>query len=222
MHLSTRSDARVDFNRFTQTRSFRAVTWLVISTLVLASFPARALAAPPLPVALSVGGFTLVSSTRVARTLFRFTYTAVLTNRSETALPGVTAIASSPNPNLKVIDQTLTFGAVPAGAGTKSQLPIPSQDTFTIEQDRSNPFNPQSLHWTFNIQPQADAGEDRTAQVNQTVSLDGSRSSDIDGDELTFHWTLLSKPTGSTATLSSTTAVRPTFNVVNQAPTNFS
>ncbi len=213
MHRGRGRGLGVDFDSVTQTRFFRVVAWLVISTLLLAHYPSRAVAAPPLHAALSVGDFTLVNSIRVSRTVFRFTYKARLTNRSSTNLPGVTATATSRNPNLTVIDQTLTFGVVPAGAGTHSQPAIPSQDTFTIEQDRSHPFNPNSLHWLFNVHPQANAGADRTTQVNQTVQLDGSTSSDTDGDELTFRWTLLSKPAQSTAALSSSTAVQPTFTV---------
>ena len=213
MHRGRGRKLRVDFDGLTQTFLFRVVAWLVISTLLLAYYPSRALAAPPLHAALSVGDFTLVNSIRVSRTVFRFTYKARLTNRSSTNLPGVTATATSRNPNLTVIDPTLTFGVVPAGAGMHSQPAIPSQDTFTIEQDRSHPFNPNSLHWLFNVHPQANAGADRTTQVNQTVQLDGSTSSDIGGDELTFRWTLLSKPAQSTAALSSTTAVQPTFTV---------
>ena len=42
-----------------------------------------------------------------------------------------------------------------------------------------------------------------------TIHLDGSSSSDADGDAITYLWSLTSKPTGSTSTLSSTTSVTP-------------
>src|SRR5262249_17675905 len=45
----------------------------------------------------------------------------------------------------------------------------------------------------------------------QTVTLDGSKSSDVDGDSLTYRWSIPSQPAGSTATLSDPSAVRPTF-----------
>lgn len=41
------------------------------------------------------------------------------------------------------------------------------------------------------------------------VNLSGSASSDADGDPLTYLWTLTSQPLGSTASLSSSTAVQP-------------
>ncbi len=44
-----------------------------------------------------------------------------------------------------------------------------------------------------------------------TVTLNGSGSSDANGDLLRYTWTLTQRPAGSTASLSSATAVNPTF-----------
>jgi hypothetical protein len=66
---------------------------------------------------------------------------------------------------------------------------------------------------TGNSAPVSNAGADQAVLVNVTVQLDGSSSSDVDGDSLTFNWTLVSKPGGSNATLSNTQAVKPTFVV---------
>jgi hypothetical protein len=51
------------------------------------------------------------------------------------------------------------------------------------------------------------------SKLTKVVTLDGSRSSDkeTDGLNLSYKWTLSEKPAGSTAVLSSTTALRPTF-----------
>jgi hypothetical protein len=64
---------------------------------------------------------------------------------------------------------------------------------------------------TTNTAPVANAGPDQTVSVGAVVQLNGSASTDANGDPLTYQWTLTTRPAGSTAVLSSTTAVNPTF-----------
>ena len=66
---------------------------------------------------------------------------------------------------------------------------------------------------TENSVPVANAGADQSVQVNDAVQLDGSGSSDVDGNSLTFKWSFVSRPGGSNAALSNTTVVKPTFDV---------
>jgi len=61
--------------------------------------------------------------------------------------------------------------------------------------------------------PLADAGPNQAVALYGTANLDGSASSDPNSDSLTYLWTMTSKPIGSTALLSSTTSVNPTFVV---------
>ncbi|MGH8175350.1 MAG: PKD domain-containing protein, partial [Steroidobacter sp.] len=62
-----------------------------------------------------------------------------------------------------------------------------------------------------NTNPVANAGADQMVFTGQLVQLDGSASSDVDGDALQFTWALTTAPSGSTASLSDVHDVQPTF-----------
>jgi hypothetical protein len=64
--------------------------------------------------------------------------------------------------------------------------------------------------WT---RPVADAGPDQATSNGSTVTLDGSRSHDADGDQLRYHWLLVKRPHNSRARLAGSDSVMPTLSV---------
>ncbi len=64
---------------------------------------------------------------------------------------------------------------------------------------------------TVNSAPVADAGPDQFVPLYTTVTLDGSGSFDPDGDPITYMWTFVSKPAGSSSSLVSPTGVYTDF-----------
>lgn len=109
--------------------------------------------------------------------------------------------------------------------GSAAQLSDPSAVTPTFTADVKGIFVAQLIvndgHVdstpstvtisTVNSPPVANAGPNQTVQAGRTVNLDGSKSSDVDGDPLTFRWSILSLPDGSSATLSDPASVKPSF-----------
>src|SRR5262245_46482904 len=83
-------------------------------------------------------GWQLVSSVRVGRTEYDYTYRPNVTNRGSDAL-NVRATLSSTSSRTVVIDGAVTFGAVNAGAT------VAGGDTFTVRQDRTYAFDPAQL-----------------------------------------------------------------------------
>ncbi len=112
---------------------------------------------------------------------------------SATTLTGATTVSPTFAPD---IDGVYTATLI-VNDGTDSSAP----DSAVIA----------ALLVVVNTPPVASAGVDRTVAVGDTVSLDGSGSSDPDGDPMTFSWTFTSLPMGSAAVLSNPAAANPNF-----------
>ncbi|HTE41176.1 MAG TPA: PKD domain-containing protein, partial [Steroidobacteraceae bacterium] len=202
------------------TGNFRVVfcaLMLLLSSVVVA--------APKL--AISPVGYRIVQATPVAGTnnQFELTARAGVANSGSAAI-SVSAIITSKTPTVIVLDGNVQFGNV---GPTSMQRPIISVDTFKLRvvapqrptlqnilQFAQTAIN--SLSWSVqcngcgqNRPPIANAGSEKTAFVGVPVVVSGSSSSDPDGNPLTYRWTLLSRPQGSTATLGTAGAVETTL-----------
>lgn len=114
---------------------------------------------------------------------------------------------------------------VPAGSSATLSASNPINPSFEIDvlgeygaelivsDGNLGSLTDQVLISTDNVPPVADAGVDQKASVGLLITLDGSASSDVNGDLINFSWLLVSVPTGSTATLSDINSVYPQFLV---------
>lgn len=66
---------------------------------------------------------------------------------------------------------------------------------------------------TQNSKPVANAGTAQTGKVGDTLILNASASSDVDGDVLSYHWTLPIKPQNSNATLNNPNTISPSLTL---------
>ncbi|WP_454062961.1 PKD domain-containing protein [Candidatus Nitrospira salsa] len=114
----------------------------------------------------------------------------------------------------KPVDSAATLSD-PAAVMPTFAIDVPGTYEFQlIVRDGAKDSHPDIVEiTTLNSPPVADAGSDQTVFVTQTVFLDGTNSSDVDNDMLTFLWSFVSMPSGSTATLSEPASPTPSFSV---------
>ncbi len=100
-------------------------------------------------------------------------------------------------------------------ASSKPTFIADVQGAYTVRLVVSDPWAsgaPDDVVVSFlNVKPVANAGSSQSAIAGDTVTLNGSGSSDANGDPLTFQWSFASIPAGSMSVVSSPTTTVTTF-----------
>ncbi|AEG02520.1 PKD domain-containing protein [Methylomonas methanica] len=179
---------------------------IILFLLTFSGFFVNAMAAESLQIA---PDYILISSKRITRVEFEYTYKAQVTNRGTAEVSSAEGVVSSLSANTVVTDEKISFGLIPAGAT------VTSSDTFTFRHNRTFPFDPSSLVWklttTSNQAPLASAGNDLNVLVQIPTELDGRDSYDPDGNLVSYRWELVKAPVGSNAILVGGHLPNPTF-----------
>ncbi|WP_146186267.1 PKD domain-containing protein [Limnohabitans sp. WS1] len=133
--------------------------------------------------------------------------------------------SNSSDPNNDALTFSWTLTSKPAGStailsSATSAMPTFTADVagayvaslFVNDGKVSSTVSTVTVNATVeNAAPVANAGVAQNITTGNLVTLNGSNSSDANGDALTYSWSLTSKPVGSTAILSSATSAMPTF-----------
>ncbi len=151
-------------------KSKYSLTWLLTIILAISlQIQAQSVLAAP---ELTIGNYQLVSSKRISRTVFEYTYKASISNTGIGA-KSVVAKLNIKLPGVRVLDDSLEFGDVKAGATTSSK------DSFLIRQDRQKALSVSSFLWEVNAlyepsDPQAiNIGSDTNPITIDTLVYDG-------------------------------------------------
>jgi predicted aspartyl protease len=129
-----------------------------------------------------------------------------------------------------VLTYAWSFASLPAGSSASLSGANEVSATFTVDLDGVyvvqlivNDGEVNSVADTItvtantaNSAPVANAGDDQSVGVGDTVFLNGNASSDADNDGLAYLWSFVARPTGSLATFDDPSAVNPSFVADNE------
>ncbi|MEQ3695878.1 MAG: PKD domain-containing protein [Pseudomonadales bacterium] len=144
-----------------------------------------------------------------------------VTSGTQVSLDGSQSI----DPEGSVLSYQWDFISLPVGSGAQLSDSANVQPTFTADvagdfvvQLTVTDANGQTSRDTVvirdtskNTMPVAAAGPDLQVDLGKNVVLDGSSSSDADGDTLSYSWALMSRPSGSSAQLNDANTASPNF-----------
>jgi PQQ-like domain/PKD domain len=147
-------------------------------------------------------------------------------NQTITAVGTLVQLNGSQSYDLAGFPITYQWSFVSKPAGSSASLTGPTTATPSFVADVAGDYSiqlivtdslgtastPAVVNVSFNdVAPIANAGSSQSAVVGETVTLNGSKSSDTDGEPLTYQWSVVSAPSGSTAAISNPTAEIASF-----------
>jgi hypothetical protein len=132
---------------------------------------------------------------------------------------------TDPDPGDSIMAYSWTMSSTPSGSGAQLSDPAVANPSFILDKEGqyvlklvvTDSHGAQSaadevIISTQNSAPVANAGPDQAITIIGTeVRLDGTASSDSDQDQLSYQWTLITRPPESNAALNDPIVVRPTF-----------
>jgi hypothetical protein len=138
-----------------------------------------------------------------------------------TAVP-LTAAASTNPSGVGKLTYAWAFTSHPPGSSARLTASVGLLSGFTpdvpgnyvVSLTVSNGVNSSNTSVTFstsNTPPVANAGPNQFVSIGALVHLNGTGSTDVDGNSLNYQWSFVSVPLHSTATLSDAAALLPTF-----------
>jgi RHS repeat-associated protein len=148
----------------------------------------------------------------------------IIADEAQPPAPEITAFSADPLSVKRGQAATLSWQTINAdscvvepGVGAvdpAGSISVTPTDTTTYTLTAAGSGDPATASLTVTIEnsaPVAQAGEDQTVFVRDTVELDGSASADVDGDPLSYSWMFIDVPEGSTAVLDGLSEKKPTF-----------
>ncbi|MGL4473962.1 MAG: PKD domain-containing protein, partial [Shewanella sp.] len=135
------------------------------------------------------------------------------------------SVTNASNATSSVLSYEWSFTAKPAGSNAvlsnqTSALPSFIADMagdFIVQLNVTDPSGKSALDsviirdQSVNVLPVANAGRDQQTTKNALVVLDGSASTDANGDALSYQWAIIGRPVGSTAQLNNAKTRNPDF-----------
>ncbi len=112
---------------------------------------------------------------------------------------------------------------IPDNSPTRGEYTVSVNAVYTQKDGTKSESNTSNTFFVFPVQkssfndpPIADAGVDGHYTSGSTVTLDGSKSSDVENSPLSYTW---SQTSGTTITLDNNKAVKPEFTMIDEIGT---